>query len=198
MDKADSKFTELIELLDGEWDIVKYDNDIVTERKFLPGCDIACFKSSGYVDADPEDLLDYVLSVYDSSENMKKHDPEITHYEIIRELEDETRICYQINSLGWPIWPRDLVYLQTVHQEDDSYWIYMYSIDAEEKPEQKDKYVRAKLNISAYGFIPEDEGCIIYRIAHVDPAGSIPTGIINNYANKTANMIKELKIKFEK
>ena len=196
MEKVETKFVELMELLDSEWNIVKYENDIATERKFLPGCDIACFKSTGYVKADPGDLMEYVASIYDSTENMKKHDPEITHYEVVHDLTDDTRLCYQINSLGWPLWPRDLVYLQTIRKEDDAYWIYMYSVESEDKPEQNDKYVRANLNISAYGFIPKDDGSVVHRIAHVDPGGSIPVGIINNYANKTANMIKELKIKF--
>ena len=196
MEKVETKFVELMELLDSEWNIVKYENDIATERKFLPGCDIACFKSTGYVKADPGDLMEYVASIYDSTENMKKHDLEIINYEVVHDLTDDTRLCYQINSLGWPLWPRDLVYLQTIRKEDDAYWIYMYSVESGDKPEQKDKYVRANLNISAYGFIPKDDGSVVHRIAHVDPGGSIPVGIINNYANKTANMIKELKIKF--
>lgn len=197
MNREQEKFSELVTLLNSEWQPVKNDDGIITEKKQMPGSNIACFKSYGHIDADPDELFDYVYRVYDSQENMKEHDSDVTEYEIIEKFkENDARICYQVNSLTWPLWSRDLVYYQTTRQVDDEYWLCMYSIESDKKPEQKDKFVRAQLNISAYGFIPDDDGTAVYRIAHVDPCGSIPAAVVNSYANKTTSMIKELKKNF--
>lgn len=196
MNPIDEKFFYLMEILDGEWQFFGDNDGVLTERKNLSGSNIACFRSNGLVNADAAGLFDYVLQKYDSFDSMKKYDSEITHYEILEKISEDARVCYQVNSLGWPIWPRDIVYLQTTKKIGDAYWIYMYSVDSQLKPEQPDKYVRAKVTISAYGFIPEGDSTRVYRIAHVEPGGSIPAAIINAYANKTAKIIKELKNNF--
>jgi hypothetical protein len=69
----------------------------------------------------------------------------------------------------------------------------MFSVETDTQSEQKDKYVRAVINISAYVFQQCDKGCLVYRIGHVDPAGIIPTSVINSYATKTRDIIEFLR-----
>lgn len=175
------------------WELFKFENGISTERKYLKNSDIACFRSSAYIDTSAEDLLDYVTKIYDTFESVNQYDQDVVQYEIIKKLTDESRLCYQINSMPWPIWFRDLLYIQIIKKIDNAYWFYMYSVESDIKPKDESKYVRAIVNISAYIFFPENSGCRIYRIAHIDPSGSIPTNLINNYADKTSTVIKRLK-----
>lgn len=193
---AEEKFAELRNILKSEWQLVKKEDNITIEKKILPGSEIACFKAMGHVNAEAKILFDYVRHVYDSFDGMKEHDKKILEFEIIEKINDNTKICYQINSLVWPIWSRDLLYVQTTKFIDNEYWIYMYSTESDKKPIQKDKYVRAKLNISAFGFVPDKNGTMVYRIAHIDPAGNIPTKVINSYASKITTMIYALRKRF--
>ena len=179
---------------DDDWELFKTETGVLTERKFIRNSDIACFRSSGFVYASPEDLLNYVSQIYDSFESIKQYDNDVTHYEVVVDkLTDDSRLCYQVNSLSWPIWSRDVLYVQMMKKVDDSYWLVMYSVESPIRPIQADKYVRAVINISAYGFTPENDGCRVCRIAHIDPQGSIPVSVINSYADKTSNVIKRLQ-----
>lgn len=68
---------------------------------------------------------------------MKEHDKKILEFEIIEKISDHSKICYQINSLGWPIWSRDFVYVQTTKCIDNEYWIYMYSTESDKNQYKK-------------------------------------------------------------
>lgn len=195
MDQIDEKFNFLMELIENDtWEPVSNLDNVRIQRKFLPGCAIACFMADGFVNANPDELMNFVWSIYENVESMKKYDPDISNYHIFSLPNTDARLCYQINTLPWPLWHRDLVYLQSIKVTNNGKWFLMYSVESTDIPKKDEQYVRAVINISAYGFVPEGNGCHVYRIAHVDPAGSIPSSIINNYADKTSKMIKELRV----
>lgn len=196
MEYSDEKLDLLVDIMNQtNWEKVSEVDEILTERIFLKGSDIACFRSSSFIKADPTDAANFLLEIYERESEMKKYYKDVSNYEVVTQIDDMTRICYQINQLPWPLYPRDFVYLQSVKQDDGEIWIYMYSVECDQKPRQ-DKYVRGTVNISAYGFITENDGCRVYRLIHVDPAGQIPTAVINNYANETGTMIKALQQEF--
>ena len=191
---SDQKFKSMIDLMNKEdWELVKCEDNVVTERKFLENSDIACFRSSGFVEANPEDLLEYVSKIYDSFESVKQYDNDVIKYEVVEQLSDESRLCYQVNSMPWRIWARDVLYIQMVKKKGNNYWLFMHSVESPIRPLQNDQYVRAVINVSAYGFVPENDGCRVYRVAHINPGGLIPISVINNYADKTATVIKRLQ-----
>lgn len=179
-----------------KWLLVKNVDNVTTKKKFFEDSNIACFSSNGLIKADTNKLSNFVWNVFSSEENMKKYDPNIVKYEVVQNIDDNTRICHQINSLPWPIWPRELVFLQSKVVEPDGTYIYMYSLDTEKVPKQTDKYVRATINISAFAFKAQQNNTLVYRLGHIDPAGMIPTAIINNYGDKTRNMILHMRTIF--
>lgn len=194
MDQLDEKIDFLNELLDDDgWQTTSNDNNVYTQKMFLHGSDIASFRSFGFVNADAASVMNYVWNAYSDPNQIKMYDPDVVHYEIIKFINKNTRLCYQINKLPWPIWKRDLVYLQTRIIDNDASCIIMYSVDSSANPEEPNKYVRVFVNISAYVFKPVKDGCIVYRIVHVDPMGDIPPLIVNKYAGKTARIIKDLQ-----
>lgn len=193
MNQVEEKLKFLEDLCDNSgWEGVSNSDGVCTERRFFPDSGYACFRSYGLVTNSPDVLAEFVWKGYNDFGSMKSHDSDVTLYNII-ESNDNYRVCHQINSLQWPIWPRELVYYQTCITRNDNIYILMYSTESNSVPRQDDKYVRATINISGYVFKPHENGCMVYRIAHIEPNGSIPASIINGYADKTTHMIRTLK-----
>jgi len=193
MEQLEEKLILMESLLDDDnWEIIGQTDDIITQKKFIPDINIACFKSTGIINAYPSELMAFVWNICKNEQNMKRNDGDILKYQIIKNLDSDTRICHQINKLPWPFWNRDVVYLQMRIHDDSRSAIIMYSIDYECIPEQNDKSVRAKINILSYVFEPCTRGCKVSLIVHVDPGGNIPAGIVNSYTGKTYNMIKKM------
>lgn len=69
----------------------------------------------------------------------------------------------------------------------------MYSVDHKKVPTQPNKYVRATINTSGFAFEPIIDECMVHRFAHIEPNGSIPNAIVNNYSDKTMLMIKKMR-----
>ena len=182
------KFMEKL-LPDDGWENINTADGITTQRKFLPNSSIACFRSHACIDKPINELMDFVWQVYSNFDSVKRYDPEVEQYQIIKEFDCDTRLCYQVNKLPWPIWSRDMVYMQ--HRVNNC--IVMYSVDVDSVPRRDDVYVRAMVNISAYVFEKTQAGTMVYRIAHVDPSGNIPAGVVNSYANKTRNLISHFR-----
>lgn len=190
MDQIDEKIKMIKEIFESSgWQVIQENKLLTTKKKFLLDSDIPCFLASGFVNQTPEKLINEIYHIYDNIDNLKVHNPEVIHYEIIQES-DKTRICYHINQLQWPLWPRDLVYLQTVKKEENYCGLYMFSIDSENHPIDNKKYVRTILTLSAYIIKPQNEGSMLHRIIHLDPCGSIPVTLMNKYVDKVTNVIK--------
>lgn len=194
MDQINEKLDFLKALIaDPKWQQITVSDGITTEKRSLSASDIACFRSHSMINATAKELMDYIWTIYTSSDFMKKYNSDISQYRIIENYDSNKRLCYQVNTLPWPMWPRDSLYLQARIVEGDYSYILMYSVDSTAVPEQKEKYVRAYVNISAFVFKEEDTGCMVYRIGHIEPGGTIPAGIVNSYATKTADMIRRMQ-----
>lgn len=195
MDRTDIVFKFLTDLMnEDKWQLVKQEDDIITEKINIAGSEIGCYRANAFINYDPEELLQHVWKMYDDSDAVKKNDNSITFYQVVAKPQEDIKISYQVNSLGWPIWPRDMLYLQTIRTaKNNSKWIIMYSVESEDFPPKPDQCVRANITISAFGFVAENNGCRIYRLAHVDPAGSIPPSIVNIYADKISGIVRDLR-----
>ena len=181
------------------WEIknVSTNPPLLVGKKIFSNCDVPCFLGMGTVKkTKPEQLMNFIWDVYQDPIQMKKSDPDIAEYQILDTVNDHTRICHQVNNLSWPLWQRDMVYCQSKIIHENSCWLIMFSMQSEKAPRSDDKYVRALVHISAYGFVPDDDHCTVYRFAHVDPAGYIPTSLLNSYGDKTVTMIKEMQQQF--
>ena len=194
MEQLNDKIKLVSKLIkDNNWETMSIDDDIVSQRKYLPGSNIGAFRSYGFVNADVSTICNSIWNIYTHSDLIKQYDLDVIHYEIVSNINKNTRLCYQINQLPMPLWSRDLVYLQTYIVDKDISYILMYSVETNSRPKLPDKYVRAIIDISAYVIIPSNKGCIVHRIGHIDPQGLIPSFIINQYVGKTAKIIKLLK-----
>jgi len=194
MNLVNSKLNYLIGLnTDENWNTVNETDNILTQKKILSSNDVACFKSSGFVNTTMNTLLKFIWNIYDNYNNIKQYDPDISKFDIIENLSENTRICYQVNNLSWPCSPREFIYLQTKIIMNNECYILMYSVDSIKYNQLRDEEnVKAYIIVSGFCIKERKTGCEIHRITHIDPAGSIPLSIVNNNANKTKNVIKKI------
>ena len=195
MELLEDKLAYLGVLFDSDgWRNAGIQGDIVSETLPVPGSSINCFRSSARIKATAADIVDYVWHTYDSRELME--DDEILEYEIVENITPNARVCRQVNKLPWPLWPRETVYIQHRFEHEGVVYILAYSVDHPKAPLQPTKYVRSISRVSGYVLMPSTDGTLVYRIAHVDPAGYIPASIVNSCATKTTVVLHRLAIKF--
>lgn len=199
MSKLEDKIKFLKKILkDKSWHHVAKHNDIMIEKKHIDGSDLICFRSYSTVNAKPEELYQYVWKILNDWDTIKIFEKSIISHRVVEHYDDNTRLCHQTNKVPWPLTDRELVYMQHCVTIDEIPHIIMYSTDIEEIEYDEDRYVRAHIHILSYIFEPHDDGCMIYLVAHLDPAGSIPHSIINAYSSKTTSLIRFLKKKYDK
>lgn len=200
MEEQEEKLNLVNSLLESKnWEQLSVIDGVITERLQVQGSNFYCYKSHGHVNCKSKYVSDFIWNFYDSDNSIKKLDPDIDNYKIVSEIEkDKLRLCHQINKLPWPFTDRESVYLQCRKKINDTEYIYMYSVACEQIPEQPKKYVRTKIEISAYIITdqPNENGCFIQRLAHIDPRGNMPSSIINYNASKTGTIIHDLRRKY--
>ncbi|CAH6421660.1 START domain-containing protein [uncultured virus] len=195
MELLEEKLGHLGTLFDADgWRNAGVTGSIISETLDVPGSSINCFRSSVRITATAADIVDYVWRTYDSRELME--DDEILEYEIVETVTPNARVCRQVNKLPWPLWPRETVFMQHRFEHEGVVYILAYSTDHSKAPLQPAKYVRSISRVSGYVLMPSVDGTLVYRIAHVDPAGMIPASIVNSCATKTTAVLSRLAIKF--
>eukprot|EP01121_Diplochlamys_sp_Union-15-3_P009955 TRINITY_DN273_c0_g1_i1.p1 TRINITY_DN273_c0_g1~~TRINITY_DN273_c0_g1_i1.p1 ORF type:complete len:205 (+),score=43.29 TRINITY_DN273_c0_g1_i1:70-684(+) len=157
-------------------------NGVIGAWKTITGSSISCYRATGTVNAPPEKVIDELWGRREAE--WKKYDDGIQKWEIKEQIDANTRIVYQDNKLGFPLSNRDMVMIQGRFHEGDTYYLVFKSIDYSGAPATSDK-VRATVTISAWIFAPAEAGKTkATRILHVDPAGNIPSMVVNSQAKK--------------
>ena len=114
--------------------------------------------------------------------DIKKMFPNTIVFEILQNIDDNTRLIYQVNKDSF-IDPRESIYL-LVRQDN---MILSFSIDYD-YPSQVKYSVRTNVPISGFlfsatGSSTENE-CNITYILHAEPGGLIPSFLVNNYIDR--------------
>lgn len=197
MDQFDEKYRLMLDMFSSpDWKVVKESNGVVTEKGPTERGEIACFRSTALINADPHILINILWEDFNSIERLQNRDKDVIEYQILQKKENK-RISYQVNKLPWPLWPREVLYITHKIIGDNVSYLLSYSIKSSKVPNNP-KYVRAHVTIAAYSFtkIVEDNGrvmCHMSRISHVDPMGSIPVPIVNSFVDKNAIMVTTFK-----
>lgn len=194
------KFIERLLSSNEGWTTVSTEQNIVTKSAKIDKSSIECFMSYGLVKSPINKLVNYLWKIYDNIEGVKIQDADVVEYSILENIDNGCRVCRQVNHLPWPLWSRESVYAQYVKQIDSNrICIVMYSVNHNAAPVNLNSYVRTNINISAIYLEKIDQHSTkVYRIAHVDPSGYIPSSITNTYVYKTRELIKHLQKNDEK
>ena len=143
-------------------------------------------------------LLEAISRIWDvKDEDMQQIDHDIVSWEKLASGND-WKVCHQINTAPWPIWPRELVYAHVKIVESDITWLVAYSIKHPNVPLHDNKYVRAEVIMSIWGFTRlgktggDYHKTKVYRIAHIEPRGMIPAWLVTATVSKHVSIVENI------
>lgn len=139
-------------------------------------------------------LVDRIWKI--NEEDAKKNDPTLTDLSVI-ERTDFHRVYSQYHAITWPVWPRHVVYAQYKFDEQGVQYIVSFSIDHPKVLLDDEQYVRGNIRMSVYEFkeimVNGKSSTSAKRIAQIDPCGSIPSFIVNMFAENQVNVFNSWK-----
>eukprot|EP01098_Paradermamoeba_levis_P007339 TRINITY_DN3026_c0_g1_i1.p1 TRINITY_DN3026_c0_g1~~TRINITY_DN3026_c0_g1_i1.p1 ORF type:complete len:198 (-),score=74.63 TRINITY_DN3026_c0_g1_i1:58-651(-) len=182
---ADKIFAEVLHLA-GEtegWKVTKDGNGAVLSEKGVEGSALNMFRVVAVVPHPPKKVIDTLWSW--GLAEWKEYDPDVKEWRVVQQIDDNTRVLYQVNSLPWPLWARDTCLTQARREKDGTFALLLKSTSHADAPEKPKDYVRAQVLTSAFIFAPEGaDKTKFIRIVHVDPSGNIPSSVVNSSAKQ--------------
>ena len=169
------------------WKEEKKDDVAFLTSKNFEGCPVNCFKVVGVVNATPKAAVDLLWGW--RKEEWQRFAPDIEDWEIVDEVDENTRVVRQVNKLSWPLSNRDMALASGRVESDGTHALIFRSVEHDKVPVVS-KNVRANVLLSGFVFAPEgDSKSTLTRIIHVDPAGNIPSSVVNVTAKATHEVI---------
>ena len=138
------------------------------------------------------------LSFFVDPEKFKYVYSKIGTLEVIKEIDDKTRLIRLEMKGNIIVSNRDLAVIRKVFElSDGSLFLIQTSIETDEIP--KTKAVRAEMVLQGNLFKETSAtSCSICTISLVDPKGSIPTSFVNKMKSKQHEMFVKIKGEIEK
>ena len=172
-----SKSTEPTNADSAEWKLAKNKNGVVVYTRKTEGAKIREFQAIVKIKTNMTDLQKQI----ENAESYTEWQPHITNSKTLKKLNDNERYIYYALDVPWPLQDRDVVVFSKKTKTKSGDVLYRLK----SKPdfiENKEKYIRIR---DAYGFwkLSKQSGGLIKVVyqSYGDPAGSIPTGIINMF-----------------
>ena len=178
--------------LEDDWIIMSDPSDkTVLKKKYFPEVsETACYFMIKQVNKSDDYLINREWRM--TEEEVKKHDSTIVS-SIDIEFGLDWRIVHQVNSICWPVWPRDLVFTQFKIIDGNTTWIVGNSIEHVHAPHNPLEYIRATIHMTAWGFTPINQNkTMVTRVLFVDPHGNIPEYFINATISRHVNIVNNL------
>ncbi len=186
-------FISFVSIGQEKWELEKDSKGIKVYTRPVKGSNVKEFKAYTYINASPERLLKIINDANDFKDWIDKVD----YSKLLRHPDPNIYIVYI--QLGMPIGvtDRDMVLKNVIKKlKDGGYKIEVTSVN-NKYPEQED-FVRIK---KAYGYwllkSEKRKTKVIYQF-YSDPAGNLPTWIVNMFlVDGPYNTLEALRKKFE-
>eukprot|EP00005_Dracoamoeba_jomungandri_P002568 CAMPEP_0174254912 /NCGR_PEP_ID=MMETSP0439-20130205/4261_1 /TAXON_ID=0 /ORGANISM="Stereomyxa ramosa, Strain Chinc5" /LENGTH=490 /DNA_ID=CAMNT_0015336807 /DNA_START=70 /DNA_END=1542 /DNA_ORIENTATION=- len=191
------------------WEYFMEKEEVYVSKKALEGTPYFCYKGVGLVQAEPSEIMDFLLQV-----KWTEWDSTLKSIETIQVVDSYNEIQRYVFTGNYPILaPRDMICFKTWHQHPDgSFLVYLRSVDHQKYKEQNtDKNEEhnsiARIETLGTGFVIEKmkntNFCMISFVnSVVDMKSWTPPRIIGDYIAKKqplqlVNLIKMLNRKEE-
>eukprot|EP01087_Luapelamoeba_hula_P001260 TRINITY_DN10_c0_g1_i1.p1 TRINITY_DN10_c0_g1~~TRINITY_DN10_c0_g1_i1.p1 ORF type:complete len:206 (-),score=36.84 TRINITY_DN10_c0_g1_i1:52-669(-) len=174
------------------WDARKEVGDSKLTTKAQEGSSFNIIRATGTVRGiTPKALMDKVWAF--GKPEWQKWSDDIEEWRVVETVDANTRVIHQVNKLTWPLWSRDAVLAQSRVTEGDNEYLIMFSVDHEGAPVQEKKYVRATVSTSLFAFEAAGSDTKVTRVVHLDPQGSIPSGLVNARSDAVLEIVQQLQ-----
>ncbi|NOQ78445.1 MAG: hypothetical protein GQ546_03490 [Gammaproteobacteria bacterium] len=192
---------------------LKLDKDGVKVYIFTrKGSKFATFKAITHINAS----LDSILAVMFDNKSCTEWVYSCEDSFVIEDVSFNERYHYQICDIPFPFQDRDFIFHSIMKQDLESKIVtitmssaaqYCHGNSSEQcKKVNQSKLVRVKKTIGTYKLEPKVSGTKITWIQHTDPAGNLPSWLVNQFIKDTpywtlkqlAEKVKEEKYKYAK
>eukprot|EP01087_Luapelamoeba_hula_P016862 TRINITY_DN522_c0_g1_i1.p1 TRINITY_DN522_c0_g1~~TRINITY_DN522_c0_g1_i1.p1 ORF type:complete len:205 (-),score=27.54 TRINITY_DN522_c0_g1_i1:101-715(-) len=164
-----------------DWTVSNTADNCVMSSKAISGEPINMFRATGHLKGRTAKQMSDLIKGFGEKE-WKQVDSDVVEWQVVEQIPDGV-IIYQQNKLPWPLWHRTTVYSQCYYEEEGKTYVVAISCEHPDKPDEPAKFVRATINISVFEFVDEEGGCQCTRLVHVNPAGNIPSSVVNSVAS---------------
>lgn len=181
--EAYKKFMNILE--DDNWILVSKtnikDNRVFNMFEINKDLKFPALKCVGIVKTTPEKLLDFFVNA--SLENRKKITPNLSKYEIIKDINPNVHLLHYVYKAPFPVKSRDFCLKRFIYRIDKNILICGISTIDDALPPLK-KYIRGEIIISGYYFETiSDKETKITSIIHIDPKGWVPNFVVKASKN---------------
>ena len=147
------------------------------------GHSINVFYGSKVINSTVEKIVDFCWNKT-SFDIIKQFDPDCLSW-ACKDIGEQERIVYQLNKLGWPIWDRSFVTIWFIAKRGDSTIIGYTGVVDPDFPEKPKDDVRGHVTFACLHLTPTADGkTFIQRLMHIDPAGSLPSSLVNRLGGR--------------
>ncbi|HEY4196075.1 MAG TPA: START domain-containing protein [Mucilaginibacter sp.] len=180
----------------GEWTLATDKDDIKVYTKTVPDSKIKAIKVVGIFNAAPSQLVALLMDVNNSAAWMY-HTKSST---LIKQVSALELYYYSEVNMPWPIQNRDFVAHLIVSQNPQTKVISIEGPTVPGMVPQKSGVVRIKEATGRWTITPLENGQIKTEyILHVDPAGTLPSWLVNLFAAEgPVKIFKAIKVQLQK
>ena len=184
-------FSSLLKAEQSPWQLRQSREGIPVYTRKVAGSPILEYKANVIVDAP----ISKAVALFEDEKQIRRWYFQCVRSELVENEGPQKEIIYLILHLPWPVAPRDFVFRRT-KSEDPANGTISYSLTAlpNRLPMVKGM-IRVKSIESVWRFTPLPNGQTeVYFQQHTDPAGSIPSSIVNKRAVQTPyNSLKNFR-----
>ena len=179
-----------------EWTLATNKDDIKVFTKAVPDSKIKAIKVEGVFNASPSQLEALIMDV-NSSADWMYHTKSST---LIKQVSATELYYYSEVSMPWPIQNRDFVAHLIVSQNPQTKVITIQGPTVGGMVPQKTGIVRIKEATGKWTITPLENGQVETEYTlHVDPAGTLPSWLVNMFAAEgPVKIFKAIKVQLQK
>ena len=167
-------------------------NNVELSRLSVNTCPFPAYHVKSVYNKSKEDLVQKIWGV-DSEEKAKANDPKLVTWKCV-DSGKNWKVITQTNSVVWPVWNRQLTFLQVRIDEGDHTYLVGTTIDRKDVKNLSYDHVIADLHMSVYDYHDNKNGTTtVDRITLLDPQGSIPVSLVTMYSSNLVNLFASWK-----
>jgi hypothetical protein len=164
----------------GVWQIIKQDQGITVERRFVEGSPLVEFKSHGVIDASVMEIL----AVISDTKNHPKWVANSIETRILQRTGDSGYIYYSAIKAPWPVADRDFVSKARVivNEKEKSVTIKTYEVNHPAAPTNTGRvrmpFIRVTWHLQTIKGTQGKKTYLTFQV-HANPGGLLPNWVIN-------------------
>ncbi|KAI9008621.1 hypothetical protein DFJ74DRAFT_688157 [Hyaloraphidium curvatum] len=175
------------------WSLQNQRDGLVMHSKPMNGLAIACYRiaDTGLEKGkDAKKMVDHMVGMREKE--WKELDASTKVWKLL-DSNAERDVIYQCNSLPWPLSSREFLVERRRFSDDEGEFLVVLDAEGVSGAPSEKGAVKARSVINVNAFLKVDGGTKIFRFVQIDPAGSIPSFVVNAKASDFMDDVLKFK-----